>query len=499
VGDDKHILIPDLGRYRLGSGRLRGLRCIHTHLKGEPLSREDLTDLVLLGLDLMVSIEVGERGTPGPIAFAHILPKNSQGENWTVTKVPDIGQLNFNFHEMIHSLEDELQKTGGRRALEKREKALLFGVTTGPSWRARESLNELRDLALSNHLHVVDMVVQQIKKADSRFLIGKGMLSELVLRCVQTGSQLLIFDHELTPAQIKSLTDYTELKIIDRSQLILDIFARRAVTREGKIQVELAQLKYLLPRLATKNTAMSRLTGGIGGRGPGETKLEINRRRVRERIAKLNRELKAIGREREGRRKLRNARALPVVSIVGYTNAGKSTLLNTLTHSHVTVENRLFATLDPSSRRLRFPREREIIITDTVGFIRDLPDDLMEAFAATLEELHDADLLLHVVDVSSPRMEEQVEAVEAILKALGLNGIPTLLVLNKTDLVDAEDAALLAEKMAAIPISALDPRTLSGLLHEMEKSIWPRFSSPAILVDALPSLSQSIHTGEGNQ
>jgi GTP-binding protein HflX len=276
---------------------------------------------------------------------------------------------------------------------------------------------------------------------------------------------------------VKSLTDFTDLKIIDRSQLILDIFARRAVTREGKIQVELAQLKYLLPRLATKNTAMSRLTGEIGGRGPGETKLEINRRRVRERIARLNRELKKIRQQRGERRRLRNLRRLPVISIVGYTNAGKSTLLNTLTHSHVAVRNRLFETLDPSSRRLRFPRDREAIITDTVGFIRNLPVSLMEAFAATLEELHDAELLLHVVDATSPRLEEQVKTVEQILVNLDLKHIPTFLVLNKADLLTSEEADALAKKMGGIAISAINPPSLSGLTERIEALIWSRLPS----------------------
>jgi len=319
---------------------------------------------------------------------------------------------------------------------------------------------------------VCDVVVQQVKRPNPRFLMGKGKLSDLVLRCLQTGSNLLIFDNELTPTQVKSLTDVTDLRIIDRSQLILDIFARRAVTREGKIQVELAQLKYLLPRLATKNTAMSRLTGGIGGRGPGETKLEINRRRVRERIARLNRELKQIKGQREGRRKLREDRGLPVISIVGYTNAGKSTLLNALTHSRVKLEDRLFATLDPSSRRLRFPREREAIITDTVGFIRDLPEDLMEAFAATLEELRGADLLLHVVDASSPRMDDQVETVERILRDLELDRIPCLLVLNKTDLLDPVAAAGMMKNTKGVAISAIAPQTLPALLAQIERTIW---------------------------
>lgn len=487
VGDNRHILIPDQGRFRLGKGRLRGLRCIHTHLDGEPLSREDLSDLVLLGLDLMACIQVREEGIPGPIAYAHIMPENSQGKAWNINQVPDMGQLDVDFNALIDSLEDELARTDGSRELRRGERAVLVGVATGPIRESRESLDELRDLALSNNLEVVDTVVQQVKKAHPRFLIGKGKVGELVLRCLQTGAGLLIFDNELTPAQVKTLTDHTELKIIDRSQLILDIFARRAVTREGKIQVELAQLKYLLPRLATKNTAMSRLTGGIGGRGPGETKLEINRRRARERIARLNRELKQIKRQRQDRRRLRNSRGLPVVSIVGYTNAGKSTLLNTLTRSHVDVKDRLFETLDPSSRRLRFPREREIIITDTVGFIRALPGDLMEAFAATLEELHDADLLLHVVDAGSPRMEEQIGAVEGILKELGLERIPALLVLNKIDRLDPREGPLLAGAWNGVAISALDRHTLHPLLREMETYLWPRERPGAVVETSVVS------------
>ena len=484
VGDDKNIFIPDLGRFRLGPGRLKGLRCVHTHLHGEPLSNEDLTDLVLLGLDLMVSIQVGEEGIPGPISYAHILPENARGEKWRVEEVADVGRLHVDFQGMIQSLEDELSRTTTAWTLGDRERAVLVGVTAGPSWKAKESLDELRDLALSDNLDVVDTVIQQITRKNPRFLIGKGKLSELVLRCTQTGSNLLIFDHELTPAQVRSLTDATELKIIDRSQLILDIFAKRAVTREGKIQVELAQLRYLLPRLATKNTAMSRLTGGIGGRGPGETKLEINRRRARERIARLNWELQQIKRQRQDRRRLRNVRRLPVISIVGYTNAGKSTLLNNLTQSHVSVENRLFETLDPSSRRLRFPRERDVIITDTVGFIRDLPEDLMEAFAATLEELHDADLLLHVVDASSPRVEEQMQAVEEILNKLNLGQIPRLLVLNKIDRLDPLQAAAQGKAFKGILISALNRRTFSDLLAEMERLIWRESDSSAGLSPA---------------
>lgn len=473
VGDDKRILIPDLGRFRSGPGRLRGLRCIHTHLNGEPLSNEDITDLVLLGLDLMVCIKVGEDGIPGPISYAHILPENRKNRGWQVTSVPDIGQLNVDFKGFIQSLENEIAGRERGRSLKSQEKAVLVGVTTGPARFASESLAELKALAVSNSLDVADVVIQNVKKENARFLMGKGRLSELAVRCVQTGSNLLIFDNELTPTQVKSLTDFTELKIIDRSQLILDIFSRRAVTREGKIQVELAQLKYLLPRLATKNSAMSRLTGGIGGRGPGETKLEINRRRARERISRLNRDLEKIRRQRQERRRLRNANRLPVISIVGYTNAGKSTLLNSLTHSRVGARNRLFETLDTSSRRLRFPREREAIITDTVGFIRNLPASLMEAFAATLEELHDADLLLHVVDAASPRMDEQIETVENVLAQLDLHTVPSLLVLNKADMLSKEETAALSGRWGGIAVSALYRDTLHPLVFQIEHHIWP--------------------------
>jgi GTP-binding protein HflX len=476
VGDYKHVWIPDLSSYRLGMGRLKGLRCIHTHLNGEPLSREDVTDLVLLGLDLMVCVQVDTEGIPGAISFANILPEKTDGKQWVLNRVQDIGQLNVDFLELIQSLEAELARNRPGRLLEEKELALLVGVTTASRWQEEESLDELEELAASDNIQVVGRVIQRVNKADPRFLIRKGKLSEMVLQCLQTGSRLLIFNSELTPAQVKSLTDFTELKIIDRSQLILDIFAKRAVTREGKIQVELAQLKYLLPRLATKNTAMSRLTGGIGGRGPGETKLEINRRRVRERISRLNWELKEIKRQRGERRRLRNVRGLPVISIVGYTNAGKSTLLNALTRSHVGVRNRLFETLDPSSRRLRFPREREAIITDTVGFIRNLPESLMEAFAATLEELNDADLFLHVVDATSSRIEEQIKTVEEILVHLDLKQIAVLPVLNKTDLLAPEQILPLQKKLGGIAISALHPPSLSGLVERIDGLIWPHSS-----------------------
>ena len=471
VGNDQRIFIPDLARFRYGVGRLKGLRCIHTHLRGEPLSQEDVMDLALLKLDLMVCIIVNGSGVPADIYYAHILPKNNSGRSWVIEHLPDIGRLDLNFSEYIRDLENELAKTGTRLDIEKKERAVLVSVTKASKSEAEESLEELKELAATSNLLVVDAFILRKTEVNSRFLLGKGQLSELVVHSLQAGADLLIFDGELSPAQVKALADYTEIKIIDRTQLILDIFARRAITKEGKIQVELAQLQYLLPRLITKNTAMSRLTGGIGGRGPGETKLEINRRRVRERITLLSKELKDIRRQRKERRKKRINRCLPIISIVGYTNAGKSTLLNALTKSHIRVDNGLFVTLDTTSRQLRLGRG-EIIITDTVGFIKDLPEDLLQAFAATLEELHEADLLIHVADISNERLEDQIESVNKVLEILDLNTTHTILALNKIDRLDSNQIDHLARNLDGIPISALNPSTLSRLRETMEDIIF---------------------------
>ena len=297
--------------------------------------------------------------------------------------------------------------------------------------------------------------------------MGQGKLNELAILTLYKGASLIIFDQELNPSQIRSITDKIEIKVIDRTQLILDIFAQRAKSRQGKLQVELAQLKYLLPRLITKNTAMSRLTGGIGGRGPGETKLEINRRRVRENINKLGKKLKTVTKQRKQQRAKRQKKGLPVISIVGYTNAGKSTLLNTLTQSNTIVENQLFATLDPSSRRLKFPKDIEVIITDTVGFIKNLPKELMIAFKATLEELKDADLLLNVVDISNPAFTEQIESVDNILSELEIKHIPAIYLFNKMDVVESEKVQSIVKKYNGIAICAKDQSTLIPLLEKM--------------------------------
>jgi GTP-binding protein HflX len=472
VGDHRKIVIPDISEYRIAPGRLRGLRCIHTHLNNEPLTRDDLTDLALLRLDMMGVITANDDDLPDRVYLAHILPNHSDKRPYQLLPPLKANELNIECLQIIRALEDELAYIRAlHRAAKGKERALLIGVTTAPGHVARNSLAELEELATSSGIEVIETILQHRNKADARFLMGRGKLEELTLTALTKGATLIIFDQELNPSQIRAITNQIDIKIVDRTMLILDIFAQRAQSKEGKLQVELAQLKYLLPRLVSKNTAMSRLTGGIGGRGPGETKLEINRRRVRDRIAQLEKSLLVVRKQRKQRRAKRHKKGLPVISIVGYTNAGKSTLLNTLTKSRELVENRLFATLDPSSRRLRFPRDIEVIITDTVGFIKNLPRDLVVAFRATLEELESADLLLHVIDISNPRCLDQVKSVERILAELSLTDISLLRVLNKQDLVDRHTSARLNRKLHGIAISATHASTLLPLVEQMQDRI----------------------------
>jgi GTP-binding protein HflX len=471
VGNHDGIVIPDTSEYRVAPGRLKGLRCIHTHLNDEPLTREDLTDLALLRLDIMAAITMTREGYFHRVHAGYILPKSSTEKPFEILTPLNPNQLDIGCIDLIQSLEAELaQITSLFEADTGKERALLISVTTISRPAAMDSLAELKDLAASSGIEIVGTVLQQRRKLNTRFLMGMGKLQDLIILALQKGATLIIFDQELNPSQIRSITNKTDLKVIDRTQLILDIFAQRAQSKEGKLQVELAQLKYLLPRLITKNTAMSRLTGGIGGRGPGETKLEINRRRVRNRIVGLEKALSLVMKHRKQQRAKRTKKDLAVISIIGYTNAGKSTLLNSLTKSNVRAESRLFATLDPSSRRLKFPRDIEVIITDTVGFIKNLPKDLMVAFRATLEELENADLLLHVIDISNPRFKDQIESVERILTELNLHNTPLIRVLNKKDLVDQTIVDTLTVTLGGTAISANVESTLIPLIEKMEAS-----------------------------
>ena len=489
VGDAKRIEMPDFRRVRVAGERFRGLRCVHTHLRGEDLTRDDLTDLALLRLDLMASIDVDEQsGLPGIVRAAHLLPStapelhgngNSKSFGFLDPALPS--QLTVDFLALVEALESEMARNRrtARRA-SNADRSILVNVSTGAISDAEDSMAELRELAESAGVVVVDELIQRRPSVDPRTVLGKGKLDEVLIRAMQLGADAIIFDRELQPAQVRSISEGTDLKVIDRSQLILDIFAQRAQSHEGKIQVELAQLKYMLPRLVMgQNSAFSRLAGGIGGRGPGETKLETDRRRVRDRIHRLEKELAAQVKRREQRRKERRRHAVPAISIVGYTNAGKSTLLNVLTQSEVLAESRMFATLDPTTRRLRLPREREVIINDTVGFIRALPPDLLAAFRSTLEEIAGSRLLIHLVDASNPRWQQQIASVDRILADLEFQNIPRLIVFNKSDLMSNENLrgmirrAGLESGQQVIAISAVKRDSLRPLLEAVENFLGP--------------------------
>jgi GTP-binding protein HflX len=487
VGDASRINLPEIGRIRAGRGRFRGLRLVHTHLRNEPLTRDDLVDLALLRLDLVAAIGVWPDGRPADLHVAHLLPPVEGQQPWRLLPSEPFFRSTLDAAALIAALEEEFDRVAPAAvATDRRDRALLVVVdvrrpsrTPGAPRLAVSDqpgrVAELRELCRTAGVRVMGVMEQRRPDADPKYLIGRGKLEEVLIRAMQLDANVLIFDPDLTPVQAHAIADFTDLKVIDRTMLILDIFAQRAKSRDGKLQVELAQLRYRLPRLHEKNTMMSRLTGGIGGRGPGETKLEENRRRARERIHRLEKEIDRFGQQRAGRRSERTRRGLPIVAIVGYTNAGKSTLLNTLTRSDVLAEDKLFATLDPTTRRLRLPREQDIIIADTVGFIRDLPLDLARAFRATLEELDEADLLLHVVDAADPAHEQQTAAVEAILADLGLGETRRILVMNKVDLVPADERARIGRADGDLPvvaISAQDGATTTPLLEAIEAALY---------------------------
>jgi GTPase len=490
VGNATQLTIPDVGRLRGGVGRFRGLRLVHTHLKGEPLSADDLNDLALLRLDLVAAIEVKEDGLPGKVELAHLAPPppealaeegaagspdealeigHASADAFVHHYAPDVHRLDFDVDETLRALEDEYRRVIGDAARTDQERALVVGVNPDDAHFA-----ETLELVRSAGVVVAGTLRQRRYKVHPKTVVGKGRLQDIVLEGMRRRAEVAIFDIDLKPAQARAFEDATGMKAIDRTQLILDVFAQRARSRDGKLQVELAQLKYSLPRLTDKDAGLSRLTGGIGGRGPGETQMEIGRRRIRDRIRALEKQTEQLSRQRDVQRSRRRREGVPVLSIVGYTNAGKSTLLNAMTRSEVAAADKLFMTLDPTSRRLRFPREGEVVITDTVGFIEDLPQDLVTAFRATLEELADADLLLHVVDAADTRLETKLQAVHDLLKTLELADLPQLLVFNKADLVAPERLAALLERHGGVAVSARTRQGINDLIALAEHRLNPQ-------------------------
>jgi len=519
VGDATKICLPDIGRLRAAPGRLRGVRLVHTHLRGESLTRDDLVDLYRLRFDMVCALLLEPDGSVGRAAWAHVLPENPAKKLWE-----EHGPVAFHrmvededFLAVVRALEDEIHHVKrSRRAVAKDGRAVLVHVADKRgAGMVETSMVELRELARSAGVDVADEITQVREQIDPRYVLGKGKLDDVLLRAMQLDAEVLVFDRDLTPAQASSIAAVTDLKVIDRTQLILDIFAQRAESRDGKLQVELAQLKYMLPRLGQKDDALSRLTGGIGGRGPGETKLEIAGRRARDRISHLERQLRELGAQRKQRRSRRVRAGVPTVALIGYTNAGKSTLLNALTGASVIAADKLFATLDPRSRRFDLrtildapansgvrithvdaaadesddsamdeaqlaeaanaPPSREVIATDTVGFIRDLPKDLVAAFRATFEEASDADLLLHVVDASDAHYDDHIECTEKLLEEFELTELPRLVVFNKSDLAPPGVANGLARAMNGVAVSAMRSETLKTLATRVEHLL---FESP---------------------
>jgi GTP-binding protein HflX len=501
VGSRDRLYLPDLGRFRLDSARLRRLRFIvfspdgrHRLEKQEstsmfaptgrgskaiasPVVADDfLTDLEKLRFDALMVVAVLPDGSPGPITLAHLQPSAEQGRNIAMLHLRDLYALQLDHEDFIRELEAGFGASRSQGFDTSKDHAVLIGAYTCSAAIAEASMNELLELTRTADVQVLDTIIQRRRSLDPRTLVGKGKLEEIVLHCLDLGADLLIVDRELSPGQLRWITTLTELRVIDRSMLILDIFSQRAKSSEGRLQVELAQLKYTLPRLTDRDTGLSRLTGGIGGRGPGETKLEVSRRRTRDRIVELERRIERLAQQRGLRRERRQLRGVPVIAIVGYTNAGKSTLLNALTKGTVFAEDKLFATLDPSSRRMRFPNEKEVIFVDTVGFIRELPAELVTAFRATLEEVGEADLLLHVVDASNVDMAEQIKVVNKTLEDLGFGDKPQILVLNKTDLLSPIEVRTLERSTNGLSISAATREGLEKLVEMSQEFLLETFT-----------------------
>lgn len=477
VGDNATVELPSFSGRR-GAGRLSGIRCIHTHPGGNPyLSGVDISALKNNKYDAMVAIGVVSPDfTKSELTFGLITGIDSN-ENYTAEcygpySIEDAE--NINFVNTVSTIERILDKQTGTASLQvMSERAILIGMEWGRNdslWTVDDSLEELKQLADTAGATVIKKFIQKRSKPDPAFFIGRGKVQELALYAQQENIDLCVFDDELSPAQQRNIESVMGIRILDRTALILDIFAQRARTNEGKLQVELAQLQYTLPRIMGKGLMLSRLGGGIGTRGPGETKLEVDRRRIRDRIAFIKDQIEKVKAVRSLHRSKRKKNNVFEVSLVGYTNAGKSTLLNTLTNSDIYAKDQLFATLDPTTRQLTLPNKQEIIITDTVGFIQRLPHQLIAAFRSTLEVVTEADLLVHVIDVSHELYKEQAAAVHEVLKEIGAETKPVITVYNKIDKLppDSKLADRLALEEDTVCISAAKKLNLETLQQMIE-------------------------------
>lgn len=480
VGDNATVELPSFSGRR-GAGRLSGIRCIHTHPGGNPyLSGVDISALKNNKYDAMVAIGVlSPDFTKSELTFGLITGIDSN-ENYTAEcygpySIEDAE--NINFVNTVSTIERILDKQTGTASLQvMSERAILIGMEWGRNdslWTVDDSLEELKQLADTAGATVIKKFIQKRSKPDPAFFIGRGKVQELALYAQQENIDLCIFDDELSPAQQRNIENVMGIRILDRTALILDIFAQRARTNEGKLQVELAQLQYTLPRIMGKGLMLSRLGGGIGTRGPGETKLEVDRRRIRDRIAFIKEQIEKVKAVRSLHRSKRKKNNVFEVSLVGYTNAGKSTLLNTLTNSDIYAKDQLFATLDPTTRQLTLPNKQEIIITDTVGFIQRLPHQLIAAFRSTLEVVTEADLLVHVIDVSHELYKEQAAAVHEVLKEIGAETKPVITVYNKIDKLppDSKLADRLALEEDTVCISAAKKLNLESLQQMIESHL----------------------------
>ncbi len=469
LGDDKQIVIPDIGHYRrMGGKRLSGLRCIHTHLKREPITRDDLNDLLLLRLDLMVSVEVLPDGAPGKLTIAHIAP--GEEKSYKLSEPEYTGDAQKRFEGLINEIESGLERSSDAVSVDKKQAAMLIHVSALPKHIAEPSMEELEELARSAGIRVATRVAQR-RKPDPKYLMGKGKLREFMIEALSHDIKIIIFDTELTPGQLKAITDFTDIEVMDRTQLILGIFEKRAGSKDGKLRVSLAQMRYLLPRLSAKESALSRIRGGIGLRGPGETTAETQRRHLKERIARLERELETLRAKRAETRKQRQRAPVKIASIIGYTNAGKSTFLNRLTGGDLYTEELLFSTLDPSAKRVRLPSGNSVVISDTVGFIKNMPQSITDVFRATLEELAESDLLILLVDISDARFEEHIKLAKQILQDVDLQNLPLLTVFNKQELVDTETVSNVCNRYSAISVSAKTGRGIKEFLSALDRAI----------------------------